>query len=384
MTRAIRPAPVPVPREVPVLGHLWQWTVRPLALLRAGAAAGPVFGLRLWRPALVGYRPEWNRAVLGDTDAFVSRGSLSGFTPYLAAGIVHTDQPAHRPRRQELNRGFSGHAVAEFADRLTAVVDSVRPTGPFEALAWSGLVVRRMLNEALFGSALPDPLLRRFLAPLHRRTPIPMLPRPVLFGRMDAAIAAALADPPPGCIAGHLAGADDAVEQARTALAAGYDTTAHTLAWALWELAAAPDWHHPDGLDAVVDEVLRLYPAGWIGSRVAARDVTAAGVDVPAGTLVLYSPYLSHRDPDRWTEPDAFRPGRAHPERSWSYLPFAAGPRTCLGAHLARLMLRTALGALRPGMSRLGGDATPRTGLTLRPRGPLVLRPGTESPVRVR
>src|SRR6201989_3111295 len=71
---------LPEPPGWPALGHLWPWTASPLRLLEAGARSAPVFRLRLWRPALVGYRPEWNRAVLGDLDTFRSRGSLSGLS----------------------------------------------------------------------------------------------------------------------------------------------------------------------------------------------------------------------------------------------------------------------------------------------------------------
>ena len=75
----VLPAPgLPEPPSLPALGHLWQWTVSPLRLLEAGARTGPVFRLRLWRPAVVGYRPEWNRAILSDLTTFRSRGSLSG------------------------------------------------------------------------------------------------------------------------------------------------------------------------------------------------------------------------------------------------------------------------------------------------------------------
>ncbi|BCJ39257.1 cytochrome P450 [Actinocatenispora thailandica] len=365
---------VAMPPAVP-LADLWGWTAHPLRLLSAGAAAGPVFPLRLWRRVLVGYRPDWNRAVLGDLDTFRSVGSLSGLTPYLAAGIVHTDAPEHHPRRRQLNRHFSTRALAALSDRLAELAVRYRPAETFEASRWSATLVRRMLNAALFGSALPDALLARFLAPLDRRLPAPLLPRPRIFSRLDAAIATVLAAPPPGCVAAQLVGAPDAVEQLRTALAAGYDTTAHTLAWAAWHLAGETDDRYRTEPDPLIDEVLRLYPAGWIGSRVAARDTGCAGVPVPAGTMVLYSPYLTHRDPSLWPDPTAFRPDRfADGRPSWSYLPFAAGPRTCLGAHLARLMLRRALDPLRAPAFRQGtGDPAPRAGLTLRPGGRLLV-----------
>jgi cytochrome P450 len=242
-----------------------------------------------------------------------------------------------------------------------------------------------MLNVALFGGALPAGLLSRFLLPLHNGLPAPMLPRPRLFRRLESAITAAVADPVPDSIAAHFAAAAgdapaarETVEDLRVALAAGYDTTSHTLAWAVWHLARQRRWRDPQALPLFLDEILRHYPAGWLGSRVAARDTTAAGVPVPAGTLVLYSPYLTHHDPGLWDDPHRIRPERfssGHP--AWSYLPFAAGPRTCLGTHLARLILRTALTPLcRGDLNQLRGDPAVAAGITLRPRGPLHMRAG--------
>jgi cytochrome P450 len=373
---------LPEPPGLPVLGHLWHWTRAPLPLLAAGARTGPVFRLRLWRTALVGYRPEWNRAVLTDLEAFRSRGNLSGLSPYLSDGVVYTDVPGHRPRRRRLNGHFSARALAGLEGRLRDVSERHRPGSGFEALEWSGPLVRDMLNAALFGGALPPRLLARFLRPLHHHLPVPMLARPVLFRRVDAAIARILEEPPVGTIAAALADHPDAVTDLRIALAAGYDTTSHSLAWTAWHLGAHPSWRNPEGLPLFIDEMLRLYPAGWLGSRVTSRDSTAAGIEIPAGTLVLYSPYLTHRDPEQWPDPGTIRPERfASHHPSWSYLPFAAGPRTCLGARLARLMLDAGLRSLcRGNLAQAGLDPGMTTGITLLPRGPLRLRYSARSP----
>jgi cytochrome P450 len=363
---------LPEPPGLPAIGHLWHFSAAPLSLLAAGARAGPVFRLRLWRPAIVGYQPDWNRAILTDLDTFRSRGSLSGLTPYLSAGVVHADVPEHRAMRRQLGKHFG----VRLDDRLAEIGERHRPEGAFETLDWSGRLVRHMLNVALFGNALPADLLARFLRPLHRGMPVPMLPRPRLFRRTDAAIARVLDDPPAGSIAAALAGQPGAVTDLRVALAAGYDTTSHTLAWAAWHLGAHQRWREPQALPMFIDEMLRLYPAGWLGSRVASRDSAAARVAIPAGTLVLYSPFLTHRDPELWRDPLRVRPERfesGHP--GWSYIPFAAGPRACLGARLARLMLRAGLAPLCRGhLAQAGGDPGMTTGITLRPRGPLYLR----------
>lgn len=357
------------------MGDLWRWTREPIGLLTERAAAAPVFRLRLWRPAVVGYRPEWNRAILSDLAVFRAGSSLSDLTPYLAAGVVHADVPEHDERRRGLNPHFHTRGIAPLLTRLEAVAESDAPAGRFEALEWSSRVVRRMLNAAFFGGRLPDRLLRSFLRPLHRAMPQPLLPRPLLFRRMDRAIEAVLADPPPSTLAAGLAGMPGAAEEIRVAVSAGYDTTAHTLAWLLWHLAVAPDRRTPEALPAVLDEVLRLYPSGWIGSRVASTDAVVTGVPVAAGTLVLYSPFLTHRDPDLWTDPYAFRPERfAGGRPAWGFLPFGAGRRTCLGTHLAKAMLGAAVAPCLEGkLEQVCGDPSVRAGLTLRPAGPLVL-----------
>jgi len=364
---------LPAPATSSGLGHLARWTFAPIDLLTDGARQGPVFQLRLWRRVIVGYRPDWNRAILGDLETFRARGSLSGLTPYLSAGVVHSDVPDHGSRRQALNPHFHNRAIAALADRLRVAAETDLPTGRFDALAWASHAVRRMLNATFFAGTLADDLLADFLAPLQRDPPAPLLPRPLLFRRMNAAIEGILADPPAGTLAAALSSTGNAVEEIRVSLAAGYDTTAHTLAWALWHLADAPSWRRRDTLPQVIEETLRLYPAGWIGSRVAVRDTEVAGVRLRSGTLVMYSPYLTHRDPRQWDDPDTFRPERFSAGKpAWGFIPFSAGRRTCLGTHLARRMLHTALEPFCDGTLRqLAGDASVRSSISLKPAGPL-------------
>ena len=135
-------ARLPMPAGRRVVGHLGRWGRQPLALLEEGASLGPVFGLRLWRPTVVGYSPDWNRFVLGDLELFRSRGSMSGLSPHLAAGVVQTDAPEHRQRRAALEP-----AVRPALDRARCGRGSARwptgrcPTGEFDAVAWSAEVV---------------------------------------------------------------------------------------------------------------------------------------------------------------------------------------------------------------------------------------------------
>jgi cytochrome P450 len=345
-------------------------------LLEEGARLGPVFGLRLWRNTIVGYSPDWNRFVLGDLGLFRSRGSMSGLSPHLAAGVVQTEAPEHRQRRAELNPAFARRSIAALRPQILEVVDRALPSGEFDAVAWSASVTRQILSATFFGGVLPDQVLTAFLRPLDSSLPGPLLRRPALFRRMDRALAQALPAAPAGCLATAFRDLPGGLDEVRVALSAGYDTTAHTMAWLLYHLGGQPELFAAEWRPLAVDEVLRLYPAGWLGSRRAARDTAFGDIAIPRGTLVLYSPYLTHRDHLLWPEPHEFRPQRfLQPLPAWGFLPFAAGERTCLGSAYARLVLDTVIDAFAGSrLSVVAGDPRPRAGITLAPAGPLILR----------
>jgi cytochrome P450 len=367
---------MPAPRSQPLIGHLGRWGRQPLALLEEGATLGQVFGLRLWRNTIVGYSPEWNRFVLGDLDLFRSRGSMSGLSPHLAAGVVQTEAPDHRRRRAELNPSFARRSISALRPRILEVVSRRLPTGEFDAVAWSASITREILSATFFGGALPAPVLAAFLRPLDSPLPGPLVRRPALFRRMNRALEQALPAAPDDCLAAAFRDLPGGVDEVRVALSAGYDTTAHTMAWLLYHLGRQPALFDAEQRPLAVNEVLRLYPAGWLGSRRAARDTAFADVAIPRGTLVLYSPYLTHRDRRLWAEPREFRPERFREALpAWGFLPFAAGERTCLGSAYARLVLDTVLDAFQGSrLSLVTGDPRPRAGITLAPGGPLVLR----------
>ncbi|MGB5951583.1 MAG: cytochrome P450 [Ornithinimicrobium sp.] len=392
---------LPSPQQSRLVGHLGQWGINPLGVLESGARAaevaavgsgepatsavgpgqGKAFELRLWRRAIVGYSTQWNRGVLGDLDTFRSRGGLSALSPYLNAGIVQTDAPEHRPQRTDLNLGFTKGALNDLSTSMRTTIERHVPTGDFDAVTWASTVVRAVLSATFLGTETTDPVLNRWLGPMEQPLPSPFLPRPVRFRAMNARLTQALADPPSGTLAQTFA-VHGGLPEMRVALAAGYDTTAHTLAWLLAHVAQDPGLLDPARRDAAIKETLRLYPAGWTGSRQASRDVTVDGVHVPKGTLVLYSPYLTHRDAALWDRPKVFDAERfaTGSAPAWGYIPFAAGERTCLGRHYAHLLMRTALESIQDRNLRfVEGELSPRAGVTLRPAGPLHLHLSTPS-----
>ena len=103
----------------------------------------------------------------------------------------------------------------------------------------------------------------------------------------------------------------------------------------------------------VIHETLRLYPVASFISREALNDIKLGGIDIPKGIHITISIMMAHRDPSVWgTNSDSFDPGRfangiagaCKPHHM--YMPFGAGPRTCVGQNLAMLELKVALSLL--------------------------------------
>jgi cytochrome P450 len=102
--------------------------------------------------------------------------------------------------------------------------------------------------------------------------------------------------------------------------------------------------------EAVAMETLRLLPPIWSNERRAVMDDVAHGCRISKGNTVVLSPYIVHRHPEFWDNPEEFEPQRflqANPLRHrYAYYPFGGGQRTCVGNHLALVQMKVALGTL--------------------------------------
>jgi cytochrome P450 len=160
-------------------------------------------------------------------------------------------------------------------------------------------------------------------------------------------------------------GADVPLDEILSILFAGTESPSNTLCWALKLLEDHPEWRdaladsisrdddHSEVLSQVISEVVRLYPAGWAFERFAAQDTTLGEEAIQKGSRLLFSPFLLHRNPRFWREPETFDParfvnGHAVPDGvpKYAYLPFGAGPRSCIGSRMAWLEMRIILGML--------------------------------------
>jgi len=124
---------------------------------------------------------------------------------------------------------------------------------------------------------------------------------------------------------------------------------------------------------AVVSEVLRLYPPAWIIGRRTVAEYSVGGYDLPVGTLVFVSPWVTQRDPRFWSEAERFDPARWHrePPPKFSYFPFGGGSRVCIGEAFAWTELTLVLATLAQRWRFElvpGHPVVPKPVVTLRPR----------------
>jgi len=358
---------------------------------------------RLWKtrfvvPAVFAIGDEANRALLVTRRDQFPQGQGYARTPVrwvFEGSIMLQDGDQHARTRATLTPAVGRLAIHESAARVQAIwarhVDALEPArGERDVYEIAERATFEVAATVLAGLPLGDavdafrPLFEDVIGGMMVSIPVR-----VPFGRLDRSlraraalvrllgphVEAARAREPTGLI-GHLAHhRDDAgrplsvqeiVEHVVLLAWAGYDTTASQASWILHTLAQRPDWQARlrDELAAIDDptalesgarapalecfllEIERMYPSALFFPRVAVDDVELLGHRVPRGTLIFYSPYLTHRDPAIFEHPNAFDPERwssARGERRVSparLFGFGGGPRVCLGKAFAKLQLR--------------------------------------------
>ncbi len=184
---------------------------------------------------------------------------------------------------------------------------------------------------------------------------------------------------------------------------AGHETTANVLAWTWYLISQTPEveaklhaeldevlaGRTPEMSDvenlkytrAILDETMRLYPPVPILSREAMAEDTIRDRKIPAGSIMLIVPWLIHRHKKYWDKPDHFIPERFMPDApkpiKFSYIPFSAGPRVCLGKNfgIVESVLTIAMLAQRFRLSMpMGTKVEHECRLTLRPKGRLPMK----------
>ena len=347
-------------------------------------------------PALV------ERVLVSDSSRFtISTAQRETFDGIEDDAVTATEGDRWKRLRGALQPAFTWEGIRGYGDRMAAEtaahVDRWDDGETVDLLAEMRLLTLHVLADTLLGvdvtgeEAVVHEAADALVAKTDFRRPGQLLPdwlptptnrrfrRAV--GALDEFVADALADADPGedTVAGVLLAAHERgdvslaeVEDNLTGLLlAGHDSTAVTLTYAWYELSRHPevrerlaaeagdvlDGDLPDAGDFealartrnVVRETLRLYPPAFATSRETTEPVTLGGYELPAGTQVMCSQWVCHRDERVWDDPDTFDPERWERDADrpeYAYFPFSGGPRHCIGMRFARLELVLALATM--------------------------------------
>jgi cytochrome P450 len=395
----------PGPRELTALQTV-EWIVRPTALLRrAQARYGEPFTLRTaWSDAplvLISDPAEIKRVYAAPPDVLrggESSAFLEPFTGPRSVLILHGDE--HLRQRKLMLPPFHGEALKRWTRTIAEItheeLDSWVPGTAMRSLPRMQAVTLEVIQRVIFGSRDPElrdalraaldmtgsttSLIAMSLAQkdLGRFSPYGRFLRAVkridalLYKRIDAA---GDGDSILDTLAAGGATREELRDQLVTLLAAGHETTATALAWALERLARNPgtDLHDDAHLDAAVKEVLRTRPVLSITARRVLQPYRLGEHTLPPGVYVAPCLYLAHRRSDVWPDPTKFDPQRflnGAPE-PFSFVPFGGGTRRCLGAAFATLELREVLRAVTERFTlepdRPQGERMRRRSVTLAP-----------------
>ncbi len=408
-------------------------------VVRAYRRYGTLVGLSRSDPAMLfAFGPEHNRLLLSDATLFET--NLGGSSPLprfssasrISNGLLAMNGDKHRQQRRLMLPAFHRQQVSGYRDAMVAEIERVLERwAPGErrdiahelqeltlAVALRTLFSLDTTPEALTLGELFKQSLAISFSPLEMALPseLPGTGRYRLLRlaeRIEAHVRALIAQRRASSDAGHdllatLIAArdengqalsdDELVGQTYTLFAAGHETSSNSLAWTLFLLDRHPavlaDLHdelhstlHGEAprleqlgqlplLDRVVKESLRLMPPASVLVRQSTAPFQLGGFALPANTTIFLSPFITHRLPELYTEPQAFRPERWErlDPSPYAYLPFGAGPRMCIGTSFALMEIKLAL-AIIIQRFRLalpaGARVDPELRLTLRPRGGL-------------
>ncbi len=356
-------------------------------------------------------------------------------------GLLTADTEAWKRQRPLVQPAFHHETIQHVARHVGTAVERLlgqwaqRPDGAVvdvdQAMMHAALEI---VGHALFGTDLSadagrltqatlaalDVVIQRSRVPI---TPPDWMPTPAnvrlrrSVRELDAAVASILADRPvwdhaaTDMVGMLLAARDESGtgltptevrDQLVTFIVAGHETVASALTWAWALLAEHPhvqehlqaeadavlsgriatfdDYAGLPVARAVLDEAMRLYPPAWLITRKSLAADELGGYRVPEGALIILSPWLLHRHPDKWERPEAFEPQRfldGSVDRT-AFIPFGAGPRMCIGRDFAYLegvlLLATLAGSYAFDYPPGGAFPSPDPLVTVRPRGGLPLR----------
>lgn len=397
-------------------------------MLRMARRFGPVFALPMQDPpTLLVSDPEVAWDVLTAPARCVSKDTVQyrGLAALTLGGLLSSDGSEWQLGRKAANASFAPRVVTGFAEpaaEATRGFVDAAPTGvPINVDVALMRCTMRIVAQTLFGGALAgrgDEIVRhveralplvvkRAQFPLPSWAPVPSVKRfnvarDVLHSACDEVLSEVLALEPTARPATYLTDVADMVSSGEmtceqgsaeiaTMIVAGHETVASALTWTLGLLARNESWQATlreavasrdasagPMVKATLAESLRMYPPAWVISRKVTEDWRLRDIDVPAGSVVVVSPYVMGRSAALFHRPDEFVPQRfsagVPAAVRKAFVPFGAGTRQCIGKEAAWVEMEAMLPELvRSSSWEVADDAEPMPSVsaevTLRPKG---------------
>jgi len=442
--------PGPVERY-PLQGLLSFWRDPTGSLTRLAARYGDVtrFRFGLDDEYLLVHPEHVQRVLVAEHRSFTKGRALAEAKRILGEGLLTSEGDFHRRQRRLLQPLFVHDRVAAYGESMVDAAERAaarwRDGDVVDVHAEMARLTLAIVGRTLFdadveaeavevGRALTESMemLNRFMLPLSgllERLPTATARRlRRARSRLDATIYALIADRRVSNREGgdllslllRASEGDDTTsamtdaqvrDEAMTIFLAGHETTSVALTWTWHLLARSPQvearLHEELGsklggrapavadlpelpyTERVLAEAMRLYPPAWVIGRRARVGVEMNGFVIPAGAIVVLSPFVTHRDPRWYPEPLRFDPERFTEEAQaarprYAYFPFGGGPRVCIGEGFARTEARLVLATLAQRVRFRAASAGPvelHPRVTLRPRGGLPMIAETLGPV---
>ncbi|OBK78577.1 cytochrome P450 [Mycobacterium sp. 1164985.4] len=296
-------------------------------------------------------------AALRDPETYSSKTDYDDMISPVPLVPLGFDPPEHTRYRRLLHPYFSPQTLSALLPSLLAqvvdIIDEIATRPGCEVMADLAIPYPSQVFLTLFGLPLEDrerliAWKDAIIAVSLATDPnsVDLTPAAELFGYLTEAVRAQREAPQTGILSDVLHSEDALTDAEATGMSlvfvlAGLDTVTASIGAAMLELARRPDLRRqlrvePEHVGAFVEEVIRLEPAAPVLGRVATREVTVAGVTLPAGSQVRLCVGAINRDgSDPHSGDDLVMDGKLH--KHWG---FGGGPHRCLGAHLARMELR--------------------------------------------
>jgi cytochrome P450 len=424
------------PGTLPLLGHALALGRKPLDFLASLPAHGDLVRVKLgpW-PAYVVCHPDLAHQILVEDRTFDKGGPTFDTARKVAGnGVGSCEHRDHRRQRRLVQPAFRRDRIPGYArvmtEQITAVTEPWHDGQVLDVLAVMNAFTMAVATRTLFTAGVDESTLieiqqcaRDFSTGLARRVVMPwewLNKIPTRGSRRFDRARNRLRYHTGQLITNHrragidhgdllsmlLAARDDdgqgladseIHDQVITFLLGGSETTSTALSWAWHLLGCHPDiqtrlhsevdtvlngriaeYHDIPKLKLtarIITETLRLYPPAWMMTRLTTTDTELAGQHLPAGTIVVFSPYVLHHRTDLYPDPDRFNPDRwhddnAHPLPRGAFIPFAGGARKCIGDVFAKTETTLALASIA---TRWQLDPTPRT--RVRPALRFILAP---------